>query len=65
VDQTKDYAPGRFGGVLRCGRGSLGAVTAMICAWVDSSTFGMVTQPQKPAATLARVTLRLRDAAER
>ncbi|WP_285627694.1 hypothetical protein [Actinoallomurus iriomotensis] len=65
VAQTKDYAPGHFGGVLRCGKGDLGGMTAMTCAWADSSTFGMVAQPQKSAATLARVTLRLRDAAER
>ncbi|WP_329241181.1 hypothetical protein OG417_41755 [Actinoallomurus sp. NBC_01490] len=65
VDQTKDYAPGHFGGVLRCGNGDLGGVTAMVCAWADSSTFGMVVEPHRSAATLARVTLRLRNVAER
>jgi hypothetical protein len=65
VHQTTNYPTGPLGGVLRCSKGDLEYMGGMTCAWADSSTVGMAFQPKKSAATLARITLRLRNAAER
>jgi hypothetical protein len=63
---AKDYPPGPLGGVLRCGTGPLGNVTAATCAWGDSSTVGIVIASKiGGAAELAGTTLDLRNAAER
>lgn len=62
ITGTRDFDPGPFGGVLRCGKGS-GGITA-VCVWVDGSTMGMFVTPNADVAALARVALDFRGAAE-
>lgn len=65
IGDAKDYPSGPLGGLLRCGTGSVGGASAAACAWVDSSTMGMVLVPgTRNAPALAGATLKLRNAAE-
>ena len=47
MSDAKDYDPGSFGGVLKCGSvtGATGDSFAT-CVWLDHSTMGMVLQLQ-------------------
>jgi hypothetical protein len=62
ITGTRDFEPGPFGGVLRCGAGS-GATTAM-CVWADGSTIGMFLASDGDVGALARLALDFRSAAE-
>ncbi len=65
VGNTKDYAAGPLGGLLRCGTGSLSGSDAAACAWADSSTVGMLLSPRSDnARALSGTMLDLRNAAE-
>ncbi|WP_433174353.1 hypothetical protein [Actinoallomurus sp. CA-150999] len=62
----RDFEPGRFGGVLRCGTGDAGssASASSMCVWVDGSTVGMVLTAKTAPAALAGTALAFRNAAE-
>lgn len=61
---TSDFAPGAFGGVLRCGIGKVGSTPSAMCAWVDGSTLGVFLAPKLSAADLASIALTFRESAE-
>jgi hypothetical protein len=67
IMNAKDYPAGRLAGVLRCGQGNAGGTaTAAACVWADGSVVGLTMTPlSSDVAGLARVTLALRNAAER
>jgi hypothetical protein len=61
---THDFAPGAFGGVLRCGVGTVGDTPSAMCAWVDGYTLGVFLAPKLSAEDLASIALTFRDSAE-
>lgn len=67
IMDAKDYPAGPLGGVLRCGKGNAGGTaTAAACVWADGSVVGLAMTPlNADVPGLARLTLALRNAAER
>lgn len=66
VTNDNVYAAGSFGGLMRCGTGAHHGDVAVVCAWADDSTFGLVfTFGRTTAHELARITRSFRAAAER
>ncbi|MGN6791801.1 MAG: hypothetical protein ACTHJW_05360 [Streptosporangiaceae bacterium] len=64
ISSTKDFRPGRLGGVLRCGRSTRGPYRGTLCAWDDKSVLGVLVQDGAPKARLARTARAFHAAAE-
>ena len=64
IPNTSDYPAGPFGGILRCGAGTIDSTPASMCSWADGTTTGTLLAPNLPAADLAAIALAFRDAAE-
>lgn len=67
IMDAKDFPAGPLGGVLRCGKGNAGGTSAAAaCVWADGSVVGLAMTPlSADVPGLARLTLALRNAAER
>jgi len=65
ISSTKDFPPGRLGGVLRCGRSTKGSYRGTLCAWGDKSVLATLVQDGTPRFRLARIARRFRVRAER
>ena len=64
ISSTKDFRPGRLGGLLRCGQSTRGSYRGTACAWDDKSVLGVLIEDGSPKARLARIARAFRLRAE-
>src|SRR5262245_29783395 len=50
---ARSFPAGPHGGALRCGHTTRGGQNALLCAWADKSTFGLVLYVSGSASTLS------------
>jgi len=63
IGAAADVAPGRLGGVMRCGfTATEGSSTVAICGWADHSSVGMAVFPNRQVPQSAGVLRAIREA---